>query len=112
MSSPGPCPTILVIGSLNMDLATHTPRIPIAGETLLAHPDGFRSGPGGKGANQAVALARLGGDKVRCAMVGMVGDDGFGEELRGALQSEGVDVTAVGVEKGKSSGVAVILVRP
>lgn len=111
MTSTDARPTILVIGSLNMDLVTHTPRIPVGGETLLAHTHGFHTGPGGKGANQAIAIARLGGDSVRCAMVGMVGDDAFGAELRGGLEKEGVDVREVGVEKGKSSGVAVILVR-
>ena len=94
-----------------MDLVTHTPRIPVGGETLLAHTHGFHTGNGGKGANQAVAVARLGGNSVRCSMVGMVGDDAFGEKLRGGLEKEGVDVSGVGVEKGESSGVATILVR-
>ena len=109
-SSSSTKPTILIIGSLNMDLVTHTPRVPVGGETLLAHTFGFHTGPGGKGANQAVAVARLGADRVACAMVGMVGDDAFGSELKEGLRSEGVDVSGVGVEKGKSSGVAVILV--
>ncbi|RPB22796.1 Ribokinase-like protein [Terfezia boudieri ATCC MYA-4762] len=92
MASPDTRPTILVIGSLNMDLVTHTPRIPVGGETLLAHTYGFHTGNGGKGANQAVAIARLGGGSVRCAMVGIVGDDAFGEKLRGGLENEGVDI--------------------
>ncbi|KAF8420458.1 Ribokinase-like protein [Tirmania nivea] len=111
MASPDARPTILVIGSLNMDLVAHTPRIPAGGETLLAHTYGFHTGNGGKGANQAVAIARLGGGIVRCAIVGMVGDDAFGEKLRGGLEKEGVDVSGVGVEEGKSSGVATILIE-
>ncbi|KAI5787737.1 Ribokinase-like protein [Peziza echinospora] len=104
-------PTILLIGSLNMDLVTNTPRMPVAGETLLADTYGFHTGPGGKGANQAVAIARLGGDKVKCAMIGMVGDDVFGGEMRGQLEREGIDVSGVGIEKGVSSGVAAILIE-
>ncbi|KAF8463092.1 Ribokinase-like protein [Kalaharituber pfeilii] len=110
MATPS-TPYILVIGSLNMDLVTHTPRIPVGGETLLAHTYGFHTGAGGKGANQAVAIARLGGNAVKCAMVGMVGDDTFGRELKGGLEKEGIDVSRVGVEEGKSSGVAVILIE-
>ena len=67
---------IAVVGSLNMDLVMRLPRLPVGGETLTGHH--FSTLPGGKGANQAVACARLGG-KVR--MVGQVGDDDFGKAL-------------------------------
>ena len=71
---------VLVFGSLNMDLVVRVPRMPQAGETLSAH--GFLATPGGKGANQAVACARQGG---QVQMVGRVGDDGFGGQLRAAM---------------------------
>ncbi|HEX9018840.1 MAG TPA: PfkB family carbohydrate kinase, partial [Anaerolineaceae bacterium] len=75
---------ILVIGSLNMDLVVRAPRHPQPGETLLG--SGFDTFPGGKGANQAVAAARLGG-AVR--MIGRVGDDAFGQSLLATLQNDG-----------------------
>ncbi len=81
---------IVVVGSINMDLVSAAPRIPIAGETLLG--SGFQMHPGGKGANQAVAVSRLG---YRVEMVGMVGSDLFGEQMRLHLQSAGVGVVAV-----------------
>ena len=95
---------ILVVGSINLDLVANTPRIPHAGETLIG--DDFQTHHGGKGANQAVAAARL-GYPVR--MIGRVGDDAFGAELKSGLASEGIDTSAVAVSKG-SSGVAVIVV--
>ena len=66
--------TIAVIGSLNVDFITRTPRIPEPGETLTANS--FDTGLGGKGANQAVACARLASEDVNVQMVGNVGDDG------------------------------------
>jgi ribokinase len=98
-------PNILVVGSINMDLVVRTPRMPQPGETVLG--DGFVTSPGGKGANQAVAAARLGGN-VR--MVGLVGDDAFGEQLIGKLQSEGVDTTHVKHRPEAPTGVAMIMV--
>jgi ribokinase len=95
---------IVVVGSINLDLVANTPRIPLAGETLIG--DGFQTHHGGKGANQAVAAARL-GYSVR--MIGRVGDDAFGSELKSGLDTEGIDTSAVAVSKG-SSGVAVIVV--
>lgn len=95
---------VLVFGSLNMDLVVRVPRRPEAGETLTAH--GFLSNPGGKGANQAVACARQG---ARVAMVGRVGDDGFGHELREALAAQGVEHEAVVVTPATSTGVAMIM---
>jgi ribokinase len=97
---------IVVVGSINIDLVSKAERIPVSGETVLATE--FRTHLGGKGANQAVAIARL-GYPVR--MIGKVGDDSFGEKLRSGLQREGVDITAVGTVED-SSGVAVIVVSP
>jgi ribokinase len=95
---------IIVVGSINMDLVVAAERIPRPGETLRG--TGFATYPGGKGANQAVAVARLG---YPVAMIGMVGSDGFGEQLRESLRKVGVDDSAVGTAPG-ASGVAVITV--
>ncbi|MDQ0741280.1 ribokinase [Pseudomonas sp. W4I3] len=95
---------VVVIGSLNMDLVTRASRLPRAGETLIGQT--FSTVPGGKGANQAVALARLGAD---VAMVGCVGTDAYGDQLRDALVDEGIDCRAVSTVEG-SSGVALIVV--
>ena len=96
---------VVVVGSLNMDLVARAQRLPRAGETLPG--EAFFTAPGGKGANQAVAVARLGGS---VAMVGNVGDDAHGQQLRKALEREGVDCQAVSVCEGVSSGVALITV--
>ena len=96
---------VVVFGSLNMDLVVRVPRMPQAGETLSAH--GFLSNPGGKGANQAVACARQGG---RVVMVGRVGSDGFGAQLRTAVVAQGVDAAGVATTPGVSTGVAMIMV--
>ncbi len=95
---------IVVIGSINMDLVARTPRIALAGETLIG--TGFETTPGGKGANQAVAVARLG---YPIAMVGMVGEDVFGMALLNNLADAGVDAAAVAKVSGPS-GVAQIQV--
>jgi ribokinase len=97
--------SIVVVGSLNMDFVAHVQRLPLPGETLLG--SGFRTIPGGKGANQACAAGRLGG---RVRMVGRVGDDVVGEQLRASLRSSGVDVTAVHRTDATPSGVALIVV--
>ncbi|GAA4770554.1 ribokinase [Microbacterium gilvum] len=76
---------IVVLGSANMDLVTRQPRLPEPGETMAG--TGFATGAGGKGLNQAVAARRAGADVV---FIGAVGDDGFGRELRGFLEAEGV----------------------
>ncbi len=95
---------ILVVGSINMDLVATAPHIPAAGETILGTD--FQMHPGGKGANQAVAAARLG---YPVQMIGQLGNDGMGEQLRNYLKSQNVDTTAVGTAQG-SSGVALITV--
>jgi ribokinase len=96
---------ICVVGSLNMDLVVSAPRLPGPGETLAGGP--FATYPGGKGANQAVAARRLGGE---VAMVGRVGADAFGAELRDGLAAEGVDVAAVAALDNLASGIALITV--
>ncbi|MHC8411973.1 ribokinase [Pseudomonas sp. Hz4] len=95
---------VVVIGSLNMDLVTRAPRLPRGGETLIG--ESFATVSGGKGANQAVAAARLG---AQVSMVGCVGSDAYGEELRGALFAEQIDCHAVSTVDD-SSGVALIVV--
>ncbi|MBK7405185.1 MAG: ribokinase [Phycisphaerales bacterium] len=96
---------VCVIGSANMDLVVRSPRLPAPGETLLGGP--FETFPGGKGANQAVAAARMG---ARVTMVGRVGTDAYGSELRSVLSREGVDLTALRAAAGVSTGVALITV--
>lgn len=101
MSFPKP---IVVVGSLNIDLVATSSRIPAVGETVIG--SGFQIHPGGKGANQAVAVGRL-GYPVR--MIGRVGNDAFGAQLIEQLQPAGVDCESVGISEGPS-GVAIILV--
>ncbi|MGE8189552.1 ribokinase [Pseudomonas sp. NPDC086278] len=95
---------VVVIGSLNMDLVTRAPRLPRGGETLIGQS--FTTVSGGKGANQAVAAARLG---AQVSMVGCVGNDAYGDELRNALLVEQIDCQAVSTVED-SSGVALIVV--
>jgi ribokinase len=97
--------SVLVFGSINLDLVTRTPRLPVPGETLCGYS--FETIPGGKGANQAVAVARLG---VPTQMIGRVGGDRFGEELLTSLKASGVGCGRVQVDAAAASGVAVIAV--
>ena len=97
---------LVVIGSLNLDLVVAVARLPQPGETVAGPYAEQR--PGGKGANQACAAARLGAD-VRLA--GLVGDDAFGSELRSAVAAQGVDVGRVAVSQGSSTGMAFIAVE-
>jgi ribokinase len=97
---------IVVVGSLNMDLVMRTPRVPAGGETLHGHA--FRTAPGGKGANQAVACARLGG---KVAFIGQVGADAFGMTLCEGLVHDGIDIAGVQRTSAVGTGVAVILVE-
>ncbi len=94
----------MVVGSINIDLVATSSRIPAVGETIIG--SGFQIHPGGKGANQAVAVGRL-GYPVR--MIGRIGSDAFGSQLLANLQSAGVDCAGVATSEG-SSGVAIILV--
>ena len=95
---------IVVVGSINTDLVAVTKRIPVVGETVLGSD--FQIHPGGKGANQAVAVARL-GYPVR--LIGRLGNDTFGAELRTHLEKAGVEITGVATSDG-ASGVAVVVV--
>ena len=97
---------IYVVGSINTDLVINTPYMPKAGETLTG--SGFFTAHGGKGANQAVAAARLGG-KVK--MCGCVGNDDFGLSAINALKVEGIDVENVRKIDGVPTGTAVIIVE-
>jgi ribokinase len=96
---------LMVIGSLNMDLVVKTKRAPEAGETL--HGLEFRTVPGGKGANQAAAAALLG---ASVSLVGRVGKDAFGEQMRLNLENLGVDTHLVLVDPFSPSGIASIVV--
>jgi ribokinase len=98
-------PKVTVLGSLNMDISVTVPRLPRPGATILGSAAQFT--PGGKGANQAVAAARLGAD-VR--MVGCVGDDDFGRQLLAALRAEGIDADSVRVVPEVPTGLAMIAV--
>ena len=97
--------SVIVFGSINMDLVVQTPRLPGPGETLQG--DRFFTAPGGKGANQAVAAARLG---ALTYLVGRVGEDGFGQELLAHLNETGVQTEWVKVDSQSGSGVAAIAV--
>ena len=99
-----PQPKVVVCGSINMDLVVRTPKLPSPGETLIAHA--LAEVPGGKGANQAVAAARLG---ARVRMIGCVGEDGFGSWLMRQLHDECIDTQHIATKAG-SSGVAVVSV--
>ena len=99
---------ILVAGSLNMDQVVRVPRIPALGETLLG-AGSLKLVPGGKGANQAVAMARLG---APVTMAGRVGNDPFGERLLSSLQSDNVDTSLIVVDQEEASGVAFIFLAP
>ena len=99
-------PKILVVGSINMDLLLLTPRIPLPGESMLSEK--YQFGPGGKGANQAVACAMLGGDT---SFVCKTGDDAFGKQLRESLVAKGIDIRHVSISPGRQSGFCVILLE-
>lgn len=98
---------ILVIGSMNMDFVTDVPHMPAVGETILAQ--GLEFVPGGKGANQAFAMGRLGGS---VAMLGAVGADTYGERLCENLARAGVDVSQVRRCQEAATSIAVIGVTP
>jgi ribokinase len=105
-ASSNPGGPIVVVGSLNMDLVMRLARVPEGGETLMGRE--FRTIPGGKGANQAVACARMGGQVV---MVGQVGEDAYGRILCEGLAADGIDTRAVRRKAGAGTGVALILVE-
>jgi ribokinase len=94
---------VVVLGGINMDLVTMSARFPQPGETVVGSR--FLTYPGGKGANQAVAAARMG---ATTAMVGRVGDDVFGPQLIETLTASGINVDGVGIAQDTTSGIAVI----
>lgn len=96
---------IIVVGSLNYDLVACGPRIPVVGETLVGQR--FFEEPGGKGANQAYAAARMGG---RVKMLGRIGDDIYGQRMRDNLEQAGCDVSGLLAVPNCTSGIAVIFV--
>jgi ribokinase len=96
---------VVVVGSINVDFVVRTSRLPGAGETVSGGT--FERQFGGKGANQAVAAARLG---ARVALVGAVGEDAVGEALLADLRTEGIDVERVARLPGTATGVALIVV--
>lgn len=98
-------PNVVVVGSINMDMVSHSPRLPVPGETLVG--DAFVMAPGGKGANQAVAAARLG---AHVAFVSRVGTRQHGRELLAALEAQGVNTEAVATDAAALPGIAVIMV--
>lgn len=99
------CPPLAVVGSINVDIIATTPRLPGPGETVGGGT--LRRDPGGKGANQAAAAARLGGS-VR--MIGMVGDDPDGRWMRDSLRAAGVGTELIGSATDQSTGTALIIV--
>lgn len=100
-------PAVVVLGSLNMDVVVSAPRVPRPGETLLAGDARFL--PGGKGANQAVAAARLGAE---VAFIGRTGEDDFGRRMRANLVDAGVSVERIGTVPATASGMAIVVVDP
>ena len=96
-------PKLVVVGSLNMDLVVRTPHLPRPGETILGRE--FMTAPGGKGANQTVAAAKLG---ATVHMIGRVGGDDFGRALRDNLCAAGADDSYVFIEDTAASGIAII----
>ncbi|OZQ70875.1 ribokinase [Paenibacillus odorifer] len=97
---------IVVIGSLNMDMVVRTKRSPDAGETLIGQA--FALSPGGKGANQAVAAARLGAE---VSMIGRVGKDTFGSEMLEIIRNEGIHIEHISVSEHQATGVASIVIE-
>ena len=98
-------PSVLVVGSINVDITVRADRLPAPGETVAGGR--LERAGGGKGANQAVAAARAG---AGVSLVGAVGDDDLGADALAALRAEGIDVTAVVRLEGVATGVALIVV--
>lgn len=96
---------LVVVGSINMDLVVRTPRMPLPGETLLGSD--FHTIPGGKGANQTVAVARQG---AAVKMIGCVGNDDFGQAQWRCLNAEGIDLSLLQVDAQQATGIAVIMI--
>ena len=101
-------PSLVVIGSLNMDFVVRVEHLPAPGETVLGNR--FQMIPGGKGANQACAAGKLGSPRVTVRMAGRTGYDLFADHLKASLAAAGVDVSAVCATKAQPTGVALIAV--
>src|SRR5690625_3649226 len=97
-------PRVCVVGSINMDMVTTTKKMPDQGETVLGET--FEMYPGGKGANQAIAAARLG---ANVSMIGAVGQDDFGHCLLSHFESEGVNREGIKIIPGATTGIATII---
>ena len=98
---------LTIIGSINLDLVATAPRLPVAGETVTGAT--LARHPGGKGANQALAAARLGAE---VALIGRVGDDAMAEEALVLLRAAGVDLSGLAIDPAAPTGVALIAVDP
>ena len=103
-----PIPTIVVVGSLNMDFVVSVDRLPVPGETVLGRD--FQMIPGGKGANQACAAGKLASRSAIVRMIGRVGKDLFADHLKASLAAAGVDVSGVHAAKSQPTGCALISV--
>lgn len=103
--SAAPMPQVVVVGSINMDMVARSTRLPAPGETLMG--EAFAMEPGGKGANQAVAAARLG---ARTAFIGRIGTRLHGDDLLAALAEQGVDSCGVVTDCQACPGIALIMV--
>ena len=98
-------PHVVVLGSMNVDLVTKVDKLPLQGETVFAET--FLTENGGKGANQAVAAARLG---AKVSMIGRVGSDDFGQQILQNLRAESVNTDTVSKDRGTGTGIALITV--
>ena len=94
---------VVVIGSCNTDMVIKVDHLPLPGETIIGHD--FMTNQGGKGANQAVAAARMGGETL---FIARVGEDGFGRQSVNLLKEEGIDTRFVKLTPGASTGIAMI----
>lgn len=97
--------TVVVLGSINLDLVVEVPHLPMKGETVIG--DRFFSVAGGKAANQAVAIAKLG---TPVSLIGQIGNDSFGKTLIEGLQKEGVNTEGIAIASNTHSGIASIVV--
>src|SRR5574339_1000124 len=97
---------ILVVGSLNMDLVVTVPRLPQISETIIGGK--FATFPGGKGANQAVAAARMG---ATVSMIGLVGNDDYGQTLCQVAAQDGINTKHIEIDPKVATGIALITVE-
>src|SRR5512133_2632620 len=102
-------PSIVVVGSLNMDFVVSVKRLPAPGETVLG--SNFTMIPGGKGANQACAAGKLAANFASVKMIGRVGKDLFADHLKASLAAAGVDVSGIWTAKSEPTGCALIAVE-